>query len=294
MKCFALLSLACACLPSCISFFPEPAFLWADEEHYWRIDGARDVVEWIEIEHGLTSLSEDAPEQLRAVLNGRAVFPPCGGFPSIALDDLAGGESATERDAAVNVHVVGAHLVLDDRGRITLWRRTRIERATALMDAFQREAWLRATDKDASGPPGFGVNVAADSESRELQHAALLSGLRVWQLDGDAFVLELPMTAACAQRCIDAWKSDPVDPRVRPPAEVSFSESWLRVRWIPDETGWIGAKSYDVTTTDFQGSIPHQDSGSARARARLEGAGLTIEPRAVYASLRRDAGLRAK
>jgi len=285
---FVALLAVSSLLSSCASLFPEPAFKWADDEHYWRIDGEHDVVEWIEIEHGIADPTDDLAPQLRAVLEGRLVFPPSGGFPSLSFDYVAANVDASEDDpifaritaADHGVKVVDAHLVLDTEGRVSLWRRTRIDHASAWLDAFQREL-SRGGDPPELALIDQRTGLALDEASSRLQASALGAGVQIWKLDGNALLLELPMTAENAQASIDAWAIEPVDPGVRPPAEISFTEPWLRVRYVPDDTGWIGARPYEISA-DY----------SPRVLERLKQSGLSVEPASVYAKLRADAGLR--
>lgn len=282
------LLLCVALLSSCCSWsFSTSAFQWRSDEHYWRIDGANDVVEWIEIEHDLGQPTNDASEQLRKVLAGERVFPP-GEWLSFDLEKPVqnielggnGNSSAMLHELAASVRVVEAHLVLDTDGRPTLWRRTKFERASKWLEAWQHFVLPMILEEQ--------VNGLIDERSLSPASVALIreatsNGAQLWRLDGNALVYELPMTEADARLALSERGSEPVDPSLRQPAEISFDGQVVRCRWRPDETGWIGARAY-YWLGERTGDIPEL--------APLGDIGIAIEPTESYLALRRAAGLR--
>ena len=292
----ALLLCATSVVSSCCVFadldaafnwqFARPAFNWAHDEHHWRIDAEQDVVEWIEITHGLCDSTEEFDEHTRSVLAGARVFPPGGGFPSWDIDALAAEESFWPRELSVPVlelaptlRVQEARLVFDDEGLPTLWRTMRFERASAWLVAFQRwmaEHWSNVGELDDSSgvPPGARLAVKAALDQRQL-----------FKLEGNAFVLEAQVDAETARRWIERFRADPADPNLRPPAEISFDGQTLRVRFVPDESGWIGARTYSLNS-------PGLDHAQLQIeRTPLTTSQLSFEPTSIYTQLRREAGL---
>lgn len=281
----SLLGLACL-VSSCFSFPPEAAFCWAETERHLRVDPARDVVEYIEITHGLSDPTDDAADQLRAVLKGARVFPAAGGWLSISFDEpertpVVEGDLFCFSELAHTVRVVEARLVLDEKSEPSLWRRVRIECASSWLSGFQ-DLMTRDID-DATPGSTFGLpyELTLDPASLDLLRAELRKGFQIWKFDGGTLLMEVPTTAALAERFIEAQRSNiakPDDPEVT----YEFSDGWLSVRLAPDQSGWIRLNV---------DSEPREVAAPPPTPVPLGDIGLAIEPTSTYARLRREAGL---
>lgn len=288
---FMCIAPACASLDS-LSFpsfsFPSPAFQWTRGEHHWRIDGEKGAVEWIEITHGLCDATAEFDAQMSCLLAGARVFPPCGGFMSLDLEGAVANESLTPSEETFpppalipTLRVVEARLVLDDEGRPTLWRRIRFEHASAWLRAFEHQITSSVGENEAASCQAdmpAGMHFGA--------HYALAQG-ELFKLDGNAFVVEAQMDAETARRWIETFRDDPADPKLRPPAEIAFDGQTLRVRFAPDESGWIGARTYSLNAPGLDDAEVDIDG------TPLTNTKLPIEPSSTYLQLRREAGLDA-
>lgn len=192
----------------------------AEYELHVRYVAETDCLMLAEVEHGIASNApEPAVDGLRSVLAGRRVYPPEGGWISLDLDDLptpvSDGEPAALRDLrefAGAVHVERSFLCVDEQGRLSLFRTTRVDhfrRQLEIVDAW----WNRERAKDAPAPfaPTFPF---LDRESNEMSRSAFASGHPWLSIDGDAVVLDVPMTSGNAARCLSvvAGAGGKVDP----------------------------------------------------------------------------------
>lgn len=276
-----LAALALALLPcaGCLEF-PAPAFRAAASEHFVRIDAERDVIEVLSLHLGLAPGGDDALEQLRAVVDGRRVFPPGGGFLTLDLDreltadEDDGMEEATRelQELSPSLSIAGAGLALDDRERVTLWRHVRIERASE---------WLRlAETAERRGPgPHFpaGRLPAFDARSSELQEAAWARGERFLGLEGDSLVIDLPSTSENAALLLahvledaleegrDGWAALAVSMR-----SLESRDERVRIRLGPDESGWMHL--------GWGGDVPRANDDGRFEAAALRAAGFEVEP----------------
>ena len=273
----ALLGLVCL-VSSCISW-PDPAFGWEEDEHHWRIDSEHDVVEWIEITHGLCHPSSDFDECMRGLLDGAEEIPP-GSRMSFGISTPPDADLSDQPEWArpflartPTLEVVEARFVLDGEGRPTLWRRMRFENASTVLVRQQVGLASMGPDRESALNP---LNVTP--LGCRLGLIGAIADGPIWRLEGNTFVGEIPVDSASAQLWIELAQRDPVDPALRRPAEIAFNGTTLRVRWTPDETGWIGARTYGEALRKAPETAPLQTE-------------LQIEPTSTYLQLRHDAGL---
>ncbi len=166
----------------------------------------------LEIEHGIEAEGDSpaaiqiAVGALRAAHGGARIYPPGGGLLTLDFDKVEDGmeaeRAAAFRELADAVHVEDRGLFLDEQGRLSFFRLTRVERFDRVLvlvnEWFNREAG--GTDKDARPfRPEFPIY---DEASWKLVRAAIGSGHRWLSVEGDAIVLDIPMTEASAALCL--------------------------------------------------------------------------------------------
>jgi hypothetical protein len=268
--------------------FRGPAFLSSRGEQYFRIEAEQDVLEWIQIQHGLVvgdvAVDHSMADQLQSVLAGARIEPAGGGWIAFEFDKLPKESLSANSEAdavalrelqalASTVTVEEARLVFDEAGELTLWRKLRAEHASAWLEMAQRsflsDAALAKTPEDVRLP-----GLSFDAPSFELLRSEISKGEKVWRFEGGALVTEAPMTAENARRCAARIH--------RIGVETSYDNGHLRIRYLPSANGWIrsmflienGSSKYDAAIVD-----------------ELEAAGIKAEAPEAYVSLRSAAGL---
>jgi hypothetical protein len=288
---------------SCIEF-DRPEYGFHSTEVRWRVDERRDVVEWLEIEHGLVFEKEQHLSGLLEVLDGARVFPAHGGFPCLDLDeierDLSRQPEAADAESeegepdpedlafhelAPTFSIVEAAVVIDEEGRASLWRRGRLESAAKWVRLFEDkvlEDIAESKPREPGEPPQeFPVpEMELEDASWELLRAHVTDGGRLWRFDRDSFQAEIPMTQQDAERLIRELDRDDV--------EASFRDGLLRLRYLPDAGGWIRSRFLELDFTDEKG-LPEYDP---RFVFQLVFSGATVEPVERYRERLAAAGLR--
>lgn len=172
-----------------------------------------DVAYVLEVDCGIEATSDDASiaqavDALRSAASGRRRYPAEGGLFSVDFDDpenfvTPDGVGAAEyREVAAAVSVEASGLYLDDRGRLSFYRLTRIDRCGRLLELVT--AWIRrqgaSAEEDAQTfVPSFPY---FDEASWKMARASLEAGHRWLSIEGDCLVLDLPMTEANAASCL--------------------------------------------------------------------------------------------
>jgi hypothetical protein len=287
MRTFLLAGVAALVSGSCLEF-GDPKYAFQSTEVRWRVDEQRDVAEWLEIEHGLGIEDEEHLSNLLDVVRGARVFPAHGGFLSFDLDleQRVASEARRPPDEAVlafqefvsTFSIVEAAVVIDDEGRASLWRRGRLQNASEWLRRFEQGVLDAIAGSDEPSTVFPMPDLAFDDASWELLRAHVRGGGRVWRFEGDAVLLEVPMTQPNAERCIGEL--------ARPEVDASFRDGNLRLRYLSGPGGWI--RSRWIERMDEQGS-PEHDTGTVR---RLVAAGATVEPVERYRERLADVGLR--
>jgi hypothetical protein len=322
-------------------------FTSSSSEHYFRIDSAGDVAEWLEIEHDVRCEGEKALLHLKGVVSKARVFPAEHGF--LDFDELEREaaereteielESVSETDVEVDAEsqvdevdprdslerrflelaptfqVVEARLVLDEDGRVTLWRRGRIRRASEWLGTLESEFLhdLLETDESASSseeqdppeepalpeePHSPFTDYRWDAESLRLLREQIRTGERLWRLEGHAFVVESAMSEENAKLCITNL--------VREDIEASFRDGRIRLRYLPGDGGWIRStvlteseppkadEDAEIPPPEDPEPAPDDDDSQdpAKFAAELTAAGIGLGSVQTYRELRKAAGLR--
>jgi hypothetical protein len=283
-----LFALALASFSECS--LPGPEFTWESERHWLRLDGERDTAEFFSFYAGLAPGEANALAALRAVVDGRPVFPPGGGFLSFDFDEDLDVDRSAEPDPkwlalaelAPTLSVEEAGLALDDAGRVGLWRRVRLERASE---------WLSYIESPVARGEGphfpVGEFPAFDARSSELMEAAWARGERFWSIDGDSLRVDLPSTGANSARMFahlfeSALADAESDSRLWSRLAVSLHEveiagERMRARLGPDATGWMHVA--------WRSAAERAAGRPAAFEPRtLMSAGLEVEPHASFAS----------
>lgn len=289
---WSLITALASLLPSCAIFFPAPEFRSTSDEQCLRIVSAEDAFEWIEVEHGLCQLQDDAPDQLRTVLAGKRVFPAGGGFPAFDFDSISvNGDSPQWKmffEFLAGLRVVEARLVLDTNGDPTLWRRLRIEHLSDWLNACHQ-----AQLDDSSDSPWFPANgetlPAFDAATLELMRQARNSGHRPWSVRDGRLVFEIPASQEYADLCCGALiaANDAEHDALRS-AEI-FDGATLRLEFPAFSSPW--APGFCSRWSPMFDPIPKEsmktaDDHGSSVQSSLESRGLHFEPTATYVQLR--------
>lgn len=210
-----------------------------------RIDAESGVAEWVTIDRGVRVNAAGGVAHLRAILAGARIYPIEGGdLQSVDLDTLAALPEAREprdifdvwRRLARDLSVVGVGLAQASDGRLTVWRRTRLERAAHWLTELQRAMHPHFSAKLGSFP-------TFDAPTLELVNNERARGGVEWRFEGGALVCSFPSTAENAKQCEAVLLSLP-SPATLPsfllgPPQVSFDGERLTARLLPDADGWI-------------------------------------------------------
>jgi len=246
----ASLALCLAARESC-AVLPSPAFTWSSEAHHVRLDGDADEAEFLSLYADLAPGGDDALEALRLAVGRKRVFPPGGGFLSFDLDtdlepDVVGQPDPkllALRELVPSVAVTEAGLVLDPNGRLCLWRRVRVGRASQWLE-------LLSTGLLRGEEPGFHVGrfPAFDERSAEMMELAWARGERFCSIAGDSLRVDMPSTGENAARLLAYLFECALGNRTGESEslhlatslrDVEIGQQRLRLRLGPDESGWM-------------------------------------------------------
>lgn len=164
----------------------------------------------LEFQRGLhaEASAAEAAQALDAALQHKRVYPPEGGLIRLDLDrepePAKPGEEQERADMvelAGCVHVVGAR-VFDQEGKLCFARVSRIEhfrRVLQIVNAWISREHLRSSEARAEFVPEFPV---FDEATRDILRTAAASGHAWFSAEAEAIVLDVPMTAGNAARCL--------------------------------------------------------------------------------------------
>jgi len=164
----------------------------------------------LEVEQGIGGTADKAADALQDALKGHRLYPPEGGFISLDFDKphtVEPGEEQEHADfleLARSVHVVDARVFLDDQGRLSFLRLTRIanfHRVLELVNAWTNRENAGVYDTARPFEPRYPV---FDEQTRDAFRAASASGHAWLHVEGEALVLDVPMTPTNAAQCL-AW-----------------------------------------------------------------------------------------
>jgi hypothetical protein len=267
---------------SCIGLELRSPMVSAESEHYWRVDEHRDVVEFLQIEHGVIGYGD---ARFWNQIAGGARVIAIEWFPiDVAAYEQTVLEAGDEPDPVTALlkalgptfRVSQASIVTDEQGRATLWRVCAFDGASEWLRALERLIFEEA----ARGNPEALEPIPAltfDADSQERFFAQARNGEPLWRLDRDGFLVEAAMTRENAESCIASLDRADVD--------ASYESGRLRLRYSPGPGGWIPARwlhpSADVRV-EYDPAIVRQ----------LEEAGCELGTRERYRALRAASGLR--
>jgi hypothetical protein len=201
-------------------------FNFVGMELHARYDGKADKLVLLEIEHGIcaggSSSVAEGTDAFEKVALGRRLFPPNGGL-AVDVDELerklAAGELISEKPAARHVAELAHDLkiekcgmFLDEEGRLSLFRVWDIAHFKSLL-AVTNEAINDDIAAEVDDKEGFKPRFAVyDTETRDLRRARSKARASWLSTDGDAIVLDAPMTPKCAARCLSDLLKDACKP----------------------------------------------------------------------------------
>ncbi len=239
-----------------------------------RIDAESGVAEWVTVDRGVRVNAAGGVAHLRAILAGARIYPIEGGdLQSVDLDALEALPEAREprdisdvwRRLARDLSVVDVGLAQASDGRLTVWRRTRLERAAQWLTELQRAMHPHLSAKLGSFP-------TFDVPTLELVNNERARGGVEWRIEGGALVCSFPSTAENARQC-EAGLVDALSPVGLPslmlgPPQVSYDGERFTARLAPDPDGWIRGRTIGVELGL---------SGPTVSIDELRAAGLTVE-----------------
>lgn len=220
----------------------------------------------------------DAAGALDAVLHRKRVYPPEGGLIRLDLDrepePAKPGEEQERADLvelASSVRVVAAR-VFDQEGKLCFARVSRIDhfrRVLQLVNAWISREHLRSLESQQGFRPEFPV---FDELTRDSLRSAAASAHPWFSTEAEAIVLDVPMTAANAARCL-GWveqrgreqrsRNDPNFLDQVTSLEVANGRALLR----------FGQAPHFVTRFSFQDEAPGKDEP---IRQQLKALGLAV------------------
>jgi hypothetical protein len=178
----------------------------ASEAHL-RYDPASDTLTLFEIDIGLSSTDAKAPAAIEKLLAGQRQFPPEGGLLCVDFDQGFDEEDRLELadlldrfehfSEGVSVDEVGLFL---DRGRLCLYRRSRfrdVKLGLVIINALINRTMQEEFDLESRSFPVF------DPRTAEAWFARARAGGEWIRIEEGAFVIDLPMTAENAARCLE-------------------------------------------------------------------------------------------
>jgi hypothetical protein len=190
----------------------DSAYRFEREELLFRYVPKDDSLLVLEVEHGISGDPGKATDALESGVKGRRLYPAEGGFVHLDLDktDTAvdpgkGQEHADLLEFARSVQVVDARVFLDDQGRLSFLRLTRISKFRRMLELVNAQMNRDHAGEGANNPakpfePSYPI---FDEATRDLFKAAWSSGHAWLRIEGEAFVLDAPMTESNAARCLD-------------------------------------------------------------------------------------------
>lgn len=208
----ALMSACLAVLGAC-----SQAYDYDRQEVVIRLRADEDALSILEVQSGISAARDkaDAVAALEAALAGTKRYPPEMGFIAVDFDDeeyCATLESEAERAAfrefAANLHVAEVHVYQDARQQLCFARHTRIEHLGRTLEIVN--AWLNRTlredfsRQDADPRDRIDDFPIFDVLTRDAFRSAASNGHAWLSLRDDALVLDVPMSAANAARCLEA------------------------------------------------------------------------------------------
>jgi hypothetical protein len=274
-------------LSACLNFEPQ-ATVALETQAALRIDEASDSLEWFTIDRGVQVRASNGVEHLKAVLGGARIYPIEGGtFGSVnfeILKDPTFSETGDERidfwfKIEPDISVVGAGLAEELDGRLTVWRHSRLTRASHALENVERAL-------SAGNPLELGQFPTFDAASLEQLRAARACGTPEWRIEGRSLVYEIPSTAENALRCEETLRDVATSPSVLVfslgPPQCAHDGRRFTARLVPDETGWIRGRVHGAEIVPAEYSLPVRalreaglpvESGE-QVRARLAQLGL--------------------
>jgi hypothetical protein len=269
----ALVMGASLALSACINLeFEPPATVALETQAALRIDEASDSLEWFTIDRGVQVRASNGVEHLKAVLGGARIYPIEGGTLGSLNFELLKDFSETGDDRfdvwlkiEPDISVVGAGLAEEPDGRLTVWRHSRLTRATHALDQIQRAL-------TAGAPLELGQFPTFDEASLEQLRAARAAGTSEWRIEGRSLVYEIPSTAENALRCEETLRDDAKSPSMLMstlgPPQCAHDGRRFTARLVPDESGWIRGRLHGAEILPAEQSVPV---------AALREAGLPVE-----------------
>ncbi len=214
------------------------------------------------VEKGLRGDETKATEALRSILQGRRRFPPDGGFISLDVDDAEtkaaedpnlGDDDRTLLELGRELRVEKTGLFEDERGRLCVYQFWTIEHPSRLLawaNGEESKSWIA---HGATGDPASPTFPYLDEESRTRALARARAGGSWLRLEDGDFVFDLPITRACAARCVaEIVEKDDVrknyGPFLTQAASLEISEERTLLRYRPAASGWFGPWSETLET----------------------------------------------
>ncbi len=258
----------------------ESAYHFEREELLFRYTPKDDSLLVLEVEHGISGKPETAADALESGVKGRRLYPAEGGFINIDLDktdtSVEPGKEQEHADLlefAHSVQVVDARVFLDDQGRLSFLRLTRLSKFRRMLELVNAQMNRdHAGEGDPAKPfePRYPI---FDEATRDLFKAAWSSGHAWLRIEGEAFVLDAPMTGSNAARCLD-WLAREAD-RTRVEEEPD---------WIGQMTSLEIAKGHALLrygeapkqVIRFEVKEKHEPADSAPIQAALKERGVAV------------------
>jgi hypothetical protein len=201
-----------ACILALLGALPLAAcdnFQPIEEEHLLRCLPEEDALLYLEIDQGIYAANPaEAADVLLAAVAGKRIFPASGGLFACDLEGEL--ESTDDFDPELHrlladVRVEDSGLYLDADGRLCFYRLAKfghLRRMLEILNAWLNREYL-AQSQEGGFEPEFPV---LDAETAEAWQEAARKD-HIWlKMDGHALLLDLPMSASSAARCL-AWIS---------------------------------------------------------------------------------------
>lgn len=183
----------------------ESSFQVEEQHLFLRYVAKDDTLLMLEVEHGITGSPAKAVGAIQIALEGRRIYPPEGGFIHFDLDEVdeavAPEQKESEadfREFARHVKVAETCVFIDEDGRLSLLRLTRIEKFQRVVEVLNRTI-NRDMKPDEPFRPKFPI---FDAETSKLVRAAVTGGHPWLRIEGEMIVLDVPMSQTNAAACL--------------------------------------------------------------------------------------------